>query len=141
MLPAESVAGAALPMRANPGTAPDPALFHPPGDLFAGDGRFLTVATSWSTNPKKGVEVYSHLDAHLDLSRFYMTFIGNTPTSFRNIRHVPPVGSRRGVPAPPPFHLRQPEWVGLSLRAADLADRGHAETKRVVAMLIPGGSR
>lgn len=73
--------------------APDPGVFHPPAAPPAGDGRIGVIATSWSTNPKKGFEVYAHLDAHLDFSRFSMTFIGNAPTPFKHIRHLPAAAS------------------------------------------------
>jgi glycosyltransferase involved in cell wall biosynthesis len=76
------------------GNAPDPAIFnreraHPP---LSGP-RVRLIAASWSVNPNKGFDVYEHLDARLDFGRFEMTFVGNSPIRFRNIRHVPPCGS------------------------------------------------
>lgn len=73
--------------------APDPGIFHPPAEPPRGDGRISIMAASWSTNPKKGFEVYAHLDAHLDFSRFSMTYMGNTPVPFKNIRQLPAAGS------------------------------------------------
>jgi glycosyltransferase involved in cell wall biosynthesis len=74
--------------------APDPALFHPPTIPRVPGPKVRLIAMSWSANPMKGFEVYRHLDAGLDFSRFEMTFIGNSPESFRNIRHLPPAASR-----------------------------------------------
>jgi glycosyltransferase involved in cell wall biosynthesis len=33
------------------------------------------------------------LDANLDFTRFAMTFIGNSPIAFKNIRYIPPITS------------------------------------------------
>lgn len=55
-----------------------------------GDGRIRLIASSWSANWNKGFDVYSYLDRHLDFSRYAMTFVGNTPIPFVNIRCVPP---------------------------------------------------
>ena len=52
------------------------------------------VAGSWSTNERKGFDVYRHLDEHLDFSRYSFTFVGNSPTKFRNIQHKLPMPSK-----------------------------------------------
>lgn len=80
------------------GNAPDPELFHPapertPEQAPAPERRIRLVATSWSANPNKGFDVYAHLDRALDFSRFEMLFVGNAPSAFVNIRHLPPQGS------------------------------------------------
>ncbi|MGB0670398.1 MAG: glycosyltransferase [Rhodospirillales bacterium] len=74
------------------GNAPDPALFHTSDTErpSAADGRFRLTATSWSANVHKGFDIYASLDRNLDFSRFDMTFIGNSPIAFNNIRMVPP---------------------------------------------------
>lgn len=82
------------PLVAVIGNAADPAIFNrerarPP---LSGP-RVRLVATSWSKNPNKGFDVYDHLDRHLDFSRFEMVFVGDSPISFRNIRHLPPCPS------------------------------------------------
>jgi glycosyltransferase involved in cell wall biosynthesis len=71
--------------------APDRTIFHPSGRLsFARDRRIRVIATSWSSNLRKGFEVYRYLDQHLDWSRYAMTFVGNSPFEFKNIRWVKP---------------------------------------------------
>ena len=54
------------------------------------DGRIRLIAVSWSSHRNKGFDVYSYLDRHLDFSRYAMTFVGNSPAAFDNIRHIPP---------------------------------------------------
>ncbi len=46
------------------------------------------IATSWSNNMKKGFEVYHWLDENLDFSKYKMTFCGNSPIKFKNIKHI-----------------------------------------------------
>jgi len=74
--------------------APDPHIFYPGERPRRPGGKLSLVATSWSGNIKKGFDVYSWLDDNLDFSQFDMTFIGNSPVAFRNIKHVPPLPSR-----------------------------------------------
>lgn len=74
------------------------SIFHSSGRIpFPHDGsrKFRLVATSWSPNRRKGADVYEWLDAELDFSNFEFTFIGNTPSTFRNIKVVPPVPSEQ----------------------------------------------
>lgn len=75
--------------------AVDPDIFFPPLERMKGSGerKIRLVAVSWSNNQKKGFDVYRHLDEHLDLSRYEMTFIGNAPFEFKNIRHISPLPS------------------------------------------------
>jgi glycosyltransferase involved in cell wall biosynthesis len=75
--------------------APDSGIFHPRERPPLGGRKIRLVATSWSSNEKKGFDIYRHLDASLDFERFEMTFIGNTPCRFRNIRCVAPLESAR----------------------------------------------
>ena len=56
-----------------------------PGDLpSAGGARDLAgrkariIASSWSSNPRKGSETLARLDRHLDRERFELTFVGQT---------------------------------------------------------------
>jgi glycosyltransferase involved in cell wall biosynthesis len=70
--------------------APDPSLFHDEGRVPSADRRVRIVATSWSSNWNKGFEVYRHLDETLDFARYSLTFVGNSPVAFRNIRQLPP---------------------------------------------------
>ncbi len=73
--------------------APDPSLFYPPAYQMVGDGKIRIVSTSWSGNWRKGFDVFEYLDKHLDFSRFTVTFIGNSPIKFENIRHIQPITS------------------------------------------------
>lgn len=57
---------------------------------FPGE-KLKIIATSWSSNWKKGFRTYQWLDNHLDFSQFKMTFIGNSPTTFKHIRYLPPM--------------------------------------------------
>ena len=73
--------------------APDPSIFYPSDRLKAVDGKIRIVSTSWSSNWRKGFDVFQHLDRHLDFSRYAFTFIGNSPIAFENIRHIMPISS------------------------------------------------
>ncbi|SBW09680.1 Glycosyl transferase, group 1 [uncultured Alphaproteobacteria bacterium] len=70
--------------------APDRRIFHAEGRAPSADGRLRLIAVSWSANWNKGFDVYRHLDETLDFSRYDMTFVGNSPIAFRNIRQLPP---------------------------------------------------
>ena len=56
--------------------------------------RVKLIAISWSSNWKKGFQYYKWLDDNLDFSRYYFTFIGNSPVTFKNIKYIKPVGSK-----------------------------------------------
>jgi len=72
----------------------DPAVFHRSSLRDPVHGRRVRViATSWSSNPRKGGDVFSWLDQHLDPDRYEMTFVGQTAQRFERIRHVGPVDS------------------------------------------------
>ena len=73
--------------------APNPSVFYPPIHKVADDRKIRIVSTSWSSNWRKGFDVYRHLDKHLDFSRFTFTFIGNSPVKFENIRHIEAIPS------------------------------------------------
>lgn len=75
-------------------------ILNAPGKDFAGghrtqaaDNRVRLVASSWSANWNKGFDIYRHLDENLDFSRYRMTFIGNSPITFKNIQQLPPQDS------------------------------------------------
>jgi glycosyltransferase involved in cell wall biosynthesis len=53
------------------------------------------IATSWSDNLRKGFDIYQYLDKNLDFCKYEMTFAGNTPIKFTNIKHVPPLTSNQ----------------------------------------------
>lgn len=75
--------------------AADPAHFHPDPAFSAPADRVRIIATSWSSNARKGFDDYAWLDQHLDFDRVEMTFVGNSPVRFRNIRMLPPVASNK----------------------------------------------
>jgi glycosyltransferase involved in cell wall biosynthesis len=66
--------------------AVDPAIFHPPQTHAALTGRRVRViASSWSSNPRKGADILTWLDQHLDFNAFEVTFAGNTEETFEHI--------------------------------------------------------
>jgi glycosyltransferase involved in cell wall biosynthesis len=74
--------------------APDQSIFNSKGkDRFRYNGKIRLIATSWSANWKKGFVTYKWLDQNLDFSRYEMILVGNSPTTFRNIHHIPPLES------------------------------------------------
>jgi glycosyltransferase involved in cell wall biosynthesis len=71
----------------------DPRIFHPRASYdrtaeTPASGKVRLISTAWSTNPRKGFDVYEFLDRHLDFSRFEYVFVGRSPVSFRHIRLV-----------------------------------------------------
>lgn len=78
------------------GNAPDNRWFYRPVQrvpLRPGD-RVRVIASSWSSNWRKGFDIYRYLDHALDHDRYEFIFVGNTPVQFDSIRIVPPVCSR-----------------------------------------------
>ncbi len=57
------------------------------------DRPLRVIASSWSDNPNKGLDVYRWLDENLDLDQFDFTFVGRAQADFRRIRHIPAVPS------------------------------------------------
>jgi len=75
--------------------APDASIFNRKDKAeFSTERKVRLVATSWSKNWKKGFEVYRWLDEHLDFEKYEMTFIGNSPVNFKNIKHIAPLKSK-----------------------------------------------
>lgn len=72
--------------------APDREIFSGGNvqHLQAGQ-KIRLVAISWSPNWRKGFDIYKYLDEALDFSRYEMTFVGNSPVEFKNIRWIKPV--------------------------------------------------
>lgn len=75
--------------------APDPEIFHPDRRTkqAAKKGKIRLITTTWSSNPRKGFDIYHYLDKHLDFEKYSMTFVGNLDHPFTNIRAVPPLPS------------------------------------------------
>lgn len=57
------------------------------------DKKINLVSSSWSTNQRKGFYILDYLDQNLDFKKYNLTFIGNTSSSFMNIKILPPLDS------------------------------------------------
>jgi glycosyltransferase involved in cell wall biosynthesis len=75
--------------------APDPTIFNPKGKKPFNETKIKLIATSWSPNIRKGFDMYKFLDEHLDFSKYEMTFVGNSPIVFKNIKLTKPVPSQQ----------------------------------------------
>lgn len=51
------------------------------------------IYSSWSSNMKKGFAYLKFLDENLDFTKYEMTFVGNSPFVFKNIKTLKAVGS------------------------------------------------
>lgn len=75
--------------------APNPEIFNSHDTIELNkEEKIKLIATSWSSNWKKGFEVYKWLDENLDFTKYEMIFVGNTPIKFKNIIHKEPVDSK-----------------------------------------------
>jgi glycosyltransferase involved in cell wall biosynthesis len=78
--------------------APDPDIFHPEATRRGANRenrKTRLVTTTWSSNPRKGFDIFRYLDEHLDFSNYAMTFVGNTEIAFKNIETIGPQPSDR----------------------------------------------
>ncbi len=73
--------------------APDTNMFFPINRKKQ-HNKIRLVATSWSSNPRKGFKVYHWMDKNLDWNKYEMCFVGNSNIRFKNIIHLPPVDSK-----------------------------------------------
>ena len=73
--------------------APDPTLFNKNQRPPQNSSKIRLIATSWSANQRKGFDLYAYLDTHIDFSKYEMTFVGNSPVSFKHIKMIKPVSS------------------------------------------------
>jgi SAM-dependent methyltransferase len=74
--------------------APDPDIFNPKHDESFHGRKIRLIANSWSSNIRKGFDIYQFLDEHLDFNKYEMTFVGNSPIEFKNIKWLKPVPSQ-----------------------------------------------
>ncbi len=74
--------------------APDEDTFPPKTTGKLNASKFKLIATSWSSNIKKGFNIYKLLDKNLDFNKYQMTFVGNSPIKFNNINYIPPLDSK-----------------------------------------------
>lgn len=76
--------------------APDPSIFYKSSDFKPKNHeRIKILASSWSSNVKKGFHIYTHLDNTLDFSKYEMTFVGRSPVNFKNIKMYSPMDSKK----------------------------------------------
>lgn len=76
--------------------APDNKIFNKVGKkVFNPKEKIKLIATSWSSNWRKGFDIYKFLDENLDFSKYEMTFVGNSPIIFKNIKWIKPVPSKK----------------------------------------------
>lgn len=77
--------------------APDPNIFYPLKKKIVPKikQKIKLISASWSSNPRKGFDIYKFLDNNLDFNRYVMTFVGNSPVKFQNIKHVSPQTSTK----------------------------------------------
>ena len=74
--------------------APDPSIFNKDKKIpFNEDRKVRLIGTSWSNNWRKGFRFYQWMDNNLDFTNYRMTFIGNSPIKYKNIRSIPPLRS------------------------------------------------
>jgi glycosyltransferase involved in cell wall biosynthesis len=74
--------------------APNPNIFNTiDKKQFVITNKIRLIATSWSSNWKKGFDVYKWMDENLDFTKYDMTFIGNSPIVFKNIIQKEPMDS------------------------------------------------
>lgn len=75
------------------GNAVNPAIFNREEKTAFNLQKIKLISTSWSTNPHKGFNWLEYLDQVLDFASYQMTFIGNSPVKFKNIRQLYPLNS------------------------------------------------
>ena len=74
--------------------SPRAEIFNYTGKIpFSNQRKTRLIATSWSSNWRKGFDTYKWIDSNLDFNNYDMTFIGNTPTDFKNIHYIDPLPS------------------------------------------------
>jgi len=75
--------------------APNPEIFNNKNKIkFSKNRKTKIIATSWASSMSKGFETYKYLDENLDFSKYEMTFCGNSPFKFKNIKHIKPLPSK-----------------------------------------------
>ena len=63
-------------------------------DRFNSSDKIKIIASSWSDNMNKGFNAYKWLDENLNFDKYEMTFVGNSPLNFKNIKIIPPKSSQ-----------------------------------------------
>lgn len=76
--------------------APDPEIFNRKNRIpFSTHRKIRIIATSWSSNWKKGFAVYKWLDENLNFLKYEITFVGNSPIVFKHIKQIEPINSEK----------------------------------------------
>lgn len=74
--------------------APDPTIFNKINKIpFEKKRKIRLIATSWASNWLKGFKIYQYLDEKLNFLKYDLTFIGNSPIYFKNIKWIKPIKS------------------------------------------------
>jgi len=73
--------------------APDKHIFFKKNIEFKNNEKIQLVSTCWAANERKGFKYYKWLDENLDFSKYEMTFIGNSPIEFKNIKKLDPLNT------------------------------------------------
>lgn len=76
--------------------AVDDSIFYPKEfkEKLHGE-KIKLIYISWSTNEKKGFQYLKFLDENLDFHKYEMTFVGNSPFKFKNIKMVEAMPSQK----------------------------------------------
>lgn len=61
---------------------------------FSRDRKIRLIAISWSSNKKKGFDVYDYLDKNLNFNTFDFVFVGNSPIRFKRIKQLNALSSQ-----------------------------------------------
>ncbi len=76
--------------------APSPNIFNKKEkNTIDKNNKIKIIATSWSPNKRKGFDIYLYLDKYLNFSKYEMTFVGNSPYEFKNIKIMNPLPSNK----------------------------------------------
>jgi glycosyltransferase involved in cell wall biosynthesis len=73
--------------------APDPDIFYSRNKKLIENRKIKLIATSWSSNMRKGFDIYKFLDRNPDFNRYEITFVGNSQVRFENIHYIEPLQS------------------------------------------------
>ncbi len=73
--------------------ASDKKIFNKDNKKTFNPDKIKLIVNSWSSNLRKGFDIYKFLDENLDFSKYEMCFIGNSPVEFKNIKYIKPVCS------------------------------------------------
>ena len=73
--------------------APMPEFYEFRNENLSISGKPKLVTHHWSTNPKKGFELYKQLEEHIKhTGEFEFSYIGRLPEGMRLVNHTPPIG-------------------------------------------------